>query len=130
MKGYRHVTTLSNGKKVANFSSPHPFTFTDGSILPAMDLEISKELSLKEIETPINDKGDIEISFEITGMIEAEMHSWEQGYKRLHVDVVICPLPMIMALKKSGYNLLDSPFRTVRMSERGSNLVLIDKQCL
>jgi len=130
MKGYRHITTLSNGKKVANFSSPHPFTFTDGSILPAMDLEISKELSLKEIETPINDKGDIEISFEITGMIEGEMHSWEQGYKRLHVDVVFCPLPMIMALKKSGYDLLHSPFRTIRMADRITKLSSITYQCL
>ena len=126
----KHITTLSNGKKVANFSSPHPFTFTDGNILPAMDLEISKELSLKEIETPINDKGDIEISFEITGMIRAEMFAWEKGYGNNYVDVVFCPLPMIMALKEEGYDLKNSPFRSVRIEDRIKKLVSIHKQCV
>ena len=38
----RHITTLTNGKKVANFSSPHEFKFTDGSILPAVSDELAE----------------------------------------------------------------------------------------
>jgi hypothetical protein len=125
----RTIITLSNGKKVANFSSPHSFKFTDGSILPARSKEDSEALSLKEIETPINDKGDIEISFEITGMIEAEMFHWMKGYSNCYVDVVFCPLPMITTLKKEGYDIINSPFRTVRMADRITKRSSIDLQC-
>ena len=56
----REIITLSNGKKVANFSSPHPFTFTDGSVIPAVSKEESERLKVNFIETEHPDKsGDI-----------------------------------------------------------------------
>jgi len=40
------TTVLKNGLRVGNFSSPHDFLFNDGSILPAVDKETSRILSL------------------------------------------------------------------------------------
>lgn len=37
------ITKLSNGLRVANFSSPHPFTFEDGSVIPAVNDLIVKD---------------------------------------------------------------------------------------
>lgn len=125
----RHITTLTNGKKVANFSSPHEFKFTDGSILPAVSDELAEAYKVT-----FNEKmaltGDVELSFTLNGMVKAEMHSWEQEYKRLHIDVVFCPLPMITALKEEGYDLKNSPFRSVRIEDRIKKLVSIHKQCV
>ena len=52
----REIITLSNGKKVANFSSPHPFTFTDGSVIPAVSNEESERLKVTFIETEHQDE--------------------------------------------------------------------------
>ena len=125
----RHITTLTNGKKVANFSSPHKFKFTDGSILPAVSDELAEAYKVTFNEKMAHN-GDVELSFTLNGMVKAHMHSWEQGYKRLHVDVVFCPLPMITALKEEGYDLKNSPFRSVRIEDRIKKLVSIHKQCV
>ena len=45
------IFTLKNGLRVANFSSPHPFTFTDGTIIPAVEDEKARNLMLEVKET-------------------------------------------------------------------------------
>ncbi|MEO7521632.1 MAG: hypothetical protein ABIW79_07435 [Gemmatimonas sp.] len=124
------IITLSNGKKVANFSSPHPFTFTDGSILPAVDNATSNFLKVIFIETQINDKGDISLEFMLSDTIKGYMGAWLKEYQIGNVDVVFCPLPMITALHNDGVDLSDSPFRAIRMENRIKKLVSIDKQCI
>lgn len=49
---------LSNGLTIANFSSPHPFTFTTGEILPACKPRWVKRMSLS-IEETIVHKGPL-----------------------------------------------------------------------
>ena len=123
------VITLSNGKKVGNFSSPHPFTFEDGTVLPAVSDELSLMLSIKFIEK-VDELGDVELSFESTKEVEDMISSWMWEYNNNMVDVVFCPLPMITMLKEKGFDIKKSPFRSVRMEDRIKKLVSISKQCV
>lgn len=97
----RDIITLSNGKKVANFSSPHPFTFTDGSVIPAVSKEESERLKVTFIENEDQDEsGDISLQFELSTDVMFEMRYWVAMYNVGYVDVVFCPLPMISAIKE------------------------------
>lgn len=124
-----NILELSNGKLVANFSSPHPFTFTDGSVLTAIQDEDAERLKVTFIEK-VDDNGDVELSFELSEEVIREMSIYEYLYERNEVDVVFCPLPMITALKDKNYDLKKSPFRAVRIEDRIKKLVSIEKQCL
>ena len=97
----REIITLSNGKKVANFSSPHPFTFTDGSVIPAVSKEESERLKVTFIESEHRDEsGDINLNFDLSTDVMFEMRYWVAMYNVGYVDVVFCPLPMITTIKK------------------------------
>lgn len=124
-----NIIELSNGKLVANFSSPHPFTFTDGNVLPAKLDEDSERLKVTFIEK-VYTNGDVELSFDLSADVMNEIALYEVLYQQKEVDVVFCPLPMITALKEKKYNLVNSPFRAVRIEDRINKLVSIEKQCL
>ena len=149
----REIITLSNGKKVANFSSPHPFTFTDGSVIPAVSNEESVRLKVNFNEK-VDTNGDVELSFTLSGNVLSEMVYWLKKHTLGLVDVVFCPLPMITAIKDAiadydgvsdlpdllwvmesygiwnSHLLKDSPFRAIRMEDRIKKLVSIEKQCI
>lgn len=137
------IIQLSNGKKVGNFSSPHPFTFEDGSVLPAVSPEEAERLKVDFIETPIDRMqfrvptgmdGDIELRFKLNDAVKQRMWEWRQMSDKKLVDVVYCPLPMIQAIRtENGYSmyyLITSPFRAIRMVDRIQKLVSITKQCI
>ena len=126
------IVKLSNGKKVANFSSPHEFKFTDGTVLPAHDADTANTLKIEFIETELNDKGDISLEFKLTPALNIAVSAYLFLYVHSQVDVVFCPLPMITALKDTYGRewLLGSPFRAVRIEDRVNKLVSIDKQCI
>lgn len=128
----QHIITLSNGKKVANFSSPHPFTFTDGTVLPAIDNDESKRLEVIVEETIENDNGDVSLAFSLSTYVKMEMGAWMARYYNGDVNVVICPLMMLIAIvnEKGEEWLLNSPFRGIRLEDRIKKLASIDKQCL
>jgi hypothetical protein len=128
------IVTLTNGKRVANFSSPHPFTFTDGSVLPAVDEHEAERLKVTFLESKPSLEGDISLTFDLSDDVIREMDKWEAEYLCNNVDVVFCPLPMITAIKEHshygiGY-LVRRPFRAIRIEDRIKKLVSIDKQCL
>jgi hypothetical protein len=129
------VITLSNGKRVANFSSPHPFTFEDGSILPAVPDEYAEKLKVTFHEDLINDGGDIVLDFSLSPDVWKEIRYWQHMYDNRIVDVVFCPLPMIRCLqddelKNDNAWLVNSPFRSIRIKDRIKKLVSITNQCL
>lgn len=127
------IITLSNGKKVGNFSSPHPFTFEDGSVLPAVSEEKAKRLEINFIETVVDRlNGDVSLTFELSADVLAEMEKWQKIYSIEEVDVVFCPLPMITALRKSTSisTVRLTPFRAIRIEDRIKKLVSIHKQCI
>jgi len=121
--------TLTNGKIVGNFSSPHNFTFTDGSILPAVTEEKSIKLQVTFIEVIDND-GDVTLDFDLSKDVLKEIAVWELWKDMGVIDIVFCPLPMIKALYKRHYDVKATPFRTIRMEDRIKKLVSIEKQCL
>jgi hypothetical protein len=128
-KNKMETITLTNGKRVANFSSPHSFTFEDGTVLPAVSEEVSRSLSVDFIEKE-DGNGDIHLSFQLSLNCAIAVEEWEEKWRNKEVDVVFCPLPMITALKANYYNLKNSPFRSIRVVDRISKLVSIHKQCL
>ncbi len=135
------IITLSNGKKVGNFSSPHPFTFEDGSVLPAVSNEEAERLKVTFIETPVDKMmfrvhtgldGDVELKFELNDAVKKRMWEWSQMSDKKLVDVVYCPLPKAIKDENgySMYYLLTSPFRAIRIEDRIKKLVSIHKQCI
>lgn len=126
----RPIIELSNGKLVANFSSPHPFTFTDGSILPAKSEDEAERLKVNFHED-IDEDGDVKLSFSLSTQLYDEIIYWQQKYINKEINVVFCPLPMITAIKgQIQDDLKETPFRTIRQEDRIKKLVSIEKQCL
>jgi hypothetical protein len=125
------IITLSNGKRVANFSSPHPFAFEDGSVLNAVSNSESERLKVTFLEEELED-GDIKLSFSLSNDVRSEMVGWKISYVNLLVDVVFCPLPMVVAIKEEFGEewLIASPFRSIRIEDRIKKLVSIHKQCI
>ena len=127
------VLTLSNGKRVGNFSSPHEFKFTDGSILPAVSDERGRELSMVKYEVDYGN-GDMLLAFYFTPIIEEEMEIWESLKEKNEVDIVFCPLPMFTKIRERLNNLRksvrDVPFRVVYIEDRIEKKVSITKQCI
>ena len=125
-----NIITLTNGKRVANFSSPHPFTFEDGTVLPAVSNERAEELKVTFIEEDVTGNGDITLTFQLSEAVLIEMERWEKLWGEGQVDVVFCPLPMIQAMKDLDISILGSPFRAIRLEDRIKKLASISKQCV
>jgi hypothetical protein len=125
------IVTLNNGKRVANFSSPHPFTFEDGSVLDAISNSESERLKVTFIEEELSG-GDIKLSFKLSNDVKEEMDKFMDEFFLDNLDIVFCPLPMITALKEEfGEDVVKSmPFRSIRVEDRIKKLVSIHKQCI
>lgn len=134
------IYTLSNGLKVANFSSPHPFTFTDGTIIPAVENELSRKLMLNVSEQPydqkINDTLTIQnvvIKFDLSKNVLEEMFEWQDLYNKGLVDIVLLPLPVFNLIKGQQVNphaIMRTPFRVIRVADRITKTIHIDKFCI
>jgi len=97
------VITLSSGLRVANFSSPHPFRFTTGETLPGCDADRCRSLSLKKVESETEGPKwtDISVSFELTDVVVHELDRLED---RDDIDLILVPLPVLMAVRDRGYS--------------------------
>jgi len=114
------VVRLSNQLLVGNFSSPHAFTFDDGTVLDAVSDYDSMRLKVNFNETVVDDNlakkyKTIELDFTLSDEVYREMEVWQKMWEHNDVDIVLCPLPMIQALE---VGLLMTPFRAVRMKDR------------
>lgn len=124
------IITLTNGKKVGNFNSPHDFIFEDGSVLPAVPKEKTLHLEMKFREEELTN-GDIRIFFDITDPIKKEMSKWIELQYTKQVDIVFVPLPLLQLIHcEYPHQVQIWPFRTVRMVDRITKLASISKQCL
>lgn len=126
------VITLKNGTKVANFSSPHIFTFEDGSKLMKCDIRESSLFKVQFREKVVKDVRDlfgIEMDFMLSKALLSRINMWEQLYNEKKVDIVFCSLPLLTALKKilDVKELMKMPFRGVRTKDRSKKLILVDK---
>jgi hypothetical protein len=102
------TTTLSNGLRVANFSSPHEFHFVDGSVLPACSPERCTWLSMKSQEVITTSEcgrwQDIEISFQLSAQCIAQLLIMEYDPD---VDVILVPRVVKDALREEQQYALD-----------------------
>ena len=123
------VVTLTNGVRVANFSSPHSFEFTDGTVLPACSAEravVSKLVAIED-ETPhptCDGVVDISLSWKMTDYILVELQKLQDDPE---VDVVLVPFPVMTAIKEGGYVV--GKARVIRVEDRVLKTIFIDKFC-
>ncbi len=133
------IRLLRNGVKVANFSSPHSFTFDDGTVLDAVNEKTSKVLKIdfneKNMSLETGQSFDtIMLTFGLSNVVKDKMKLWMDKYIKGDVDVVLVPLPMITAMRQSGEwddgKLLLSPFRAIRKEDRTKMVISSDKFCI
>lgn len=143
------IVTLSNGLRIGNFSSPHTFEFEDGSILQACSNQRAEYLKIdfieRKIPQEINNKvviNNIELTFKLTENVIEKVRKIMFEYRRnLEVDLILIPLPMLTALKESDFiyyvendnnikNIIDTPFRVIKMKSRLDKKVRIDDFCV
>lgn len=130
------ICRLNNGLRVANFSSPHPFNFTTGEVLPACDPEVSRKLVLtvKEVESPNpNHPGvtDVEIHY---GMSRAVQDALIELGHNPDVDVILVPLPVAEAVRTylRAYDPGPRGFqicRVCRVADRVAKTIHPDRFC-
>lgn len=126
-----NIVTLTNGKKVGNFSSPHDFTFEDGSVLPAVSDAESERLKVTFLESSYPN-GDTLLAFDLSQDVHFKMADWILAHDNGLVDVVFVPLPMMTAIKEDYTydDIRSKPFRCIRINDRVKKLVSITKQCI
>ena len=128
----KSIITLKNGTKIANFSSPHPYTFEDGTSLDRCDMREAGLFKVQFREKVVKDVRDltgIEMDFMLSKALLSRMNMWEQLYNEKKVDVVICSLPLLTALKKilDVKELMKMPFRGIRTKVRTKKVLLTDR---
>lgn len=131
------TTTLSNGIRVANFSSAHAFRFDDGSELPACDSERCKALMLRQVEkTTDHPMGwtDISLSFEMSEVVRREL---DRINNDPDIDIVLVPLPVLLLVREQR-KMYDEGLcpngwqkcRGVRMADRVTKVAHHDRFCV
>ena len=128
--------TLSNGLTVVNYSSPHPYKFETGEVLPACDEYLVKYHSLAEnhMESPVK-RGDVswtDIKI-VDTLTELQMESLRMLNADPDVDIVLVPLRVLKAIKKEyavgTSNFKKSKFRVCRIEDRINKVLASDKFC-
>jgi hypothetical protein len=137
IKFITQIVTLTNGVRVANFSSPHTFTFEDDTVLPAYDdadfvnslkLDVNERTMLAGLKNG-NQYKSIKIAFRLTDPVITRLHEFQMMYMQGEIDIVIVPLP-VQQLIPSLYLINQTPFRTVRMVDRVNKIASIDTFCI
>ena len=128
----KSIITLKNGTKVANFSSPHPYTFDDGTKLDKCDMKeagLFKVHFRERVVKDIRDIAGIEMDFMLSKALMSRINMWEQLYNEKKVDIVLCSLPLVTALKKilDVKELMKMPFRGIRTKDRTKKVKLTDR---
>jgi len=125
------VCTLSNGLRVANFSSPHPFNFTDGTICPACEADRVKAGSLDrvDVESPFPGLPGVTAvipKFRLNDVLREELRQLQSD---TGVDVVLVPFPVLEAIREDGlYNELTKS-ATICVADRLTKAIFIDRFC-
>lgn len=125
------TATLTNGVRVANFSSPHPFKFTDGTELPACSPERAKslELNLREVKTPHTSLPISDVSLEptLTPNVREELIRMTAVPE---IDIIVVPLMLLDAVRRAGELNFFFKIRVIRVPDRVSKLVSINEFCV
>jgi hypothetical protein len=139
------TVTLKNGLRVANFSSPHPFTFDDGTILPACPNSTVESGKLASIEFTEDETINgvtiekIDLSFALSDSCATMLFFLVE---RKDVDIVLVPLPVLECIKdvvntqlqaKQVMNLCIEALakcRVVKMKDRITKVIYSNRFCI
>ena len=127
------VITLDNGITIANWSSPHEFTFTTGEVLPACEPGRAKSMSLDIDENIVNNEQweDIEMSTSVPESVYEDLQKLQYNDK---IDIILVPFMVLDALKNSYSTLYGSlstdKCRVIRVSDRVTKEIYPDKFCI
>ncbi len=133
------MITLANGVSIANFSSPHPFTFDTGEVLPACAEDRARALTLEVVE---EEKSyplwtEVKIKFSLSEAVKAE-------FLRIHQDVqledwdnyatiILVPLPVLESVKAEDYwgpPGIRERLKVVRMKDRVNKIIWHNRFCV
>lgn len=130
---------LKSGIYVANYSSPHTFTFQDGTVLGACDDERAKApiISMQDevVDNYSRIMGDSMVEIEY---VRPTITLTEYGAKDLDRysaifggEIVIVPRPVLEAYRDNTdyINYMASPFVTGRLYDRVKKILHVDKFC-
>ena len=125
---------LENGLVVANFSSPHPFTFDDGSVLPGCDPARVEAMSLRRVdrEEPDGLRPIVNVvsGFDLTNAVREAVEDIQQEWPGGGIDVVLIPFPMRDPLLRwlGAEDLTQAePFRLCLLKDRQTKVVYSDR---
>ena len=128
------TAVLSNGLRVANFSSPHPFKFVDGTEIPACSPERAKGLMLiadekvgrVSITTPkgVVEVENIDLEFRLSDSVEKALLEAMNS----RADIILVPFPVLRAMKDAGISI--GRCRVIRVADRVTKAIHVDKFCV
>lgn len=128
------IVKLNNGVKVANFSTAHDFRFDDGSVLPRVPTENVRKYSINIFEDgEVEPQGrfqDILLQPRLTRDVREKIKEYQDMYQKGEIDIVICPIVMLNAMKLENIDIKNSPFRSVRRKDKITKEVWSSKFCI
>ena len=127
------VITLNNGIRICNFSSPHPFNFTTGEILPACDDKWANEMKLdiEEIEHHNPEEFQVGAWVDIELKINVPKNVREALYPLMHdddFDIILVPHMVLQAMK--NHPMITDKCRVIRCADRITKEIYSDKFCI
>ena len=138
------VIQLKSGLLVANFSSPRPFLFDTGEILPACgDLRANELLLDSEESVVVPDRlqrvpfTTISLNFKMSGVVEMALEEAIDKWVIGEFDVCLVPLPVMQVIHAHARKVYvvnrspaKMPFRCIRVADRITKAICHDKFCL
>jgi hypothetical protein len=128
------IITLTNGLRIGNHSSPHPFQFEDDSILPGCSPGRANSFKLIPLEencpSPCQRWTDIDLSFAITAESQQAIIA---DAANPEVDVILVALPVLIQVREHSWFADDNvrrKVRCIRKVDRVSQRIHIDKFCV
>ena len=127
--------TLNNGLTVVNYSSPHPYTFDTGEVLPACGADLVQKHSLVEKHVEVKNPGgwtDVRIRDK---MQDLQIESLRMIAKDDKVDVILVPyrvkvvIPSIGPQRAEENKMVVDKTRVCRIEDRINKLVSSTKFC-
>ncbi len=130
---------LANGVTIGNFSSPHPFTFDTGEILPACEEDRARALTLEVVEEEVCRPlwTDVSIKFSLSDAVKAEflrihrevsLDDWDN-----YATIILVPLPVLESVKAEDYwgpPGIRERLRVVRMKDRVNKIIWHNRFCV
>lgn len=133
---YPSIKLEEKGIRVVNYSSPHPYTFHTGEVLPACSDEVAQETKLEANHGKVyNDKGwlDVSISYCLSKMQHEELPKLVAFNE---IDIILVPYPVLNALKSElnwetyWADIVWEKIRVCKLHDRVTKVIRSDEFCI